>query len=552
MRYSARVSKCQHTLGQWFTPEAVADLALTLALQGAEGRSTSEPARIMDPSCGDGVFLRRAVARGIAPSSLVGVDIDDSAIEAARREVPEAQLVCGDFFDLELSQGVEVIVGNPPYVRQERLSASAKERMVNTLSAAWPTLDRGALASLVGRGDLAAPFMLHALRHLQPGGRAALVISSAFLDSGYGKQFWGLLNQVASLSLLVEAPQERWFQDAAVHTLIALFERRQPSESLCLARLSVPTADAATELADGARLEDLADLRYAASDKPATWARALRAPAAWLDFESQAADALTTLGEIAEIRRGVTTGANEFFYLSSEQAQALQLPSRFLLPLLRAPGKTGQGCIAVDRELGKEQVLAIPPDTELSEYPGLSAYLESFESGSLNSTLANREPWWSLHLRPAQVFLSKAYAERFVQPYCARPIVADQRVYCVHPKEGIEAAVLAAVLNATSTALALESLGRASMGQGALEWTVGDAKNLPVVDPRRIADTGPILQAFASLSRRSIEKVALEAQQEDRRRLDLALLGRELRPFIEPLHRALVSCVEARQSRARA
>ena len=44
---------------------------------------------------------------------------------------------------------------------------------------------------------------------------------------------------------------------------------------------------------------------------------------------------------------------------------------------------------------------------------------------------------------------------------------------------------IAMKMNALPTSLALESLGRGSMGYGAIEWTVHDAMDLPVLDVRR-------------------------------------------------------------------
>src|SRR5690606_3442322 len=151
-------------------------------------------------------------------------------------------------------------------------------------------------------------------------------------------------------------------------------------------------------------------------------------------------------------------------------------------PLLRAPGKNSHGRIEVSADATESLALVLPQALRIDTHAPLVRYLASFPGAATRKSLAMRDPWWSLPAQPAQVFLSKAYAERFVQPYCQAPILADQRVYCLHPKPGVDAALLAATLNATPTALALESLGRASMGQGALEWSVRDAALLPVLD----------------------------------------------------------------------
>ena len=122
-------------LGQWFTPPEVADLALALALPGQR-----EQLRLLDPACGDGVFLARARVAGC--TNLVGIELDPEAAAAARAAVPGARIAQGDLFDLEPDQGFDVVVGNPPYVRQERIGPRQKDRVRLRLRADWPEIGR--------------------------------------------------------------------------------------------------------------------------------------------------------------------------------------------------------------------------------------------------------------------------------------------------------------------------------------------------------------------------------------------------------------------------
>jgi len=82
------------------------------------------------------------------------------------------------------------------------------------------------------------------------------------------------------------------------------------------------------------------------------------------------------------------------------------------------------------------------------------------------------------------------------------------------------------VLNALPTALALESLGRASMGYGAIEWTAKDALALPVLDVRRL-DPTPLRAALAAFGHRAIEHVVRERERADRAALDRLLVPLE-------------------------
>lgn len=525
-------------LGQWFTPPHVAQLALSLAAEGADRAR----ARVLDPACGDGAFLAAAAARGFASAHLHGVDIDPEAASACRARVPGASVRTGDLFDREAPRrGYDVVVGNPPYVRSERIDPAVKRARRARLQADWPEAAPALLDRVAGRGDLAAACVLRALRWARPGARVALVVSSALLDAAYADSLWRLVATAGRVVALVDAPGERWFPDAAVNALIVVIERGVAHEApVTVARLNVPTAVAARRVAGLDDLHAVAELRQVAADRPGRWSVAVRAEAAWFDFEASAEPWLVRLGDVADVRRGITSGANDIFYLP--RARAAELEASALTPLVRAPDRAAS--IAVDPATTPYVLVSAPAD--LTATPRLAAHLASFPGAASRSTLRARRPWWVVPVRPARLFLTKAYAARFVQRMAPRPVACDQRVYAVEPRAGVGLEALAAVLNASTTAFALESLGRASMGEGALEWSVADARDLPVLDPRRV-DPAPL----RAMQGRSIDSVDREADRADRAALDRAAADPSLHALLPEVRAALCRAVARRADRAR-
>ena len=323
-------------LGQVFTPSPLADLVLAIAVDLQRGpqrgpqpgsererRAPAErvPVRVLDPACGDGVFLARAAARGLSAD---GVEIDPVAAAAARARTT-GRVMVADFLRLPPpAVPFDVVVGNPPYIRQELVGA-AKARIAARIAADWSD---GPPVAWSGRADLALAFVARSLRFVKPGGRVALVVSAAILDAGYGAILDGFLAGRGRIAAVVASPRERWFRHAAVNAIILVVDRLDrddrldhndrdaaPRPTVC-ARLRVSIDEAAARVRSLADLEAVADLRLAAPSTPL--APRLRAPDVWLAAESRAP--LVPLGDLAEVRRGVTSGANGFFYLSRPEA----------------------------------------------------------------------------------------------------------------------------------------------------------------------------------------------------------------------------------------
>jgi predicted RNA methylase len=537
----------RHVLGQWLTPAAVADLVVALV-----GRC--DGARVLDPACGDGALLARA------GGDAIGIEIDPAMAARSRRALPGARIIVGDVLDDAVASRIEapdVVVGNPPWVRSDRADRSTKRRRADALRADVRSLSAADATTIAARGDLAVFILLRSLRLVRPRGRVVFVLSSALLDTDVADHVWRVVESLATVRSIVAAPAERWFGEAAVNAMIVTLDRHSPGfpidrdvSSVAVARLRIDTATAAARIAAGASLDDVADVRRVATG-PRGWAAALRAPPAWFDFADVAGHALVPLDQLATIRRGATTGGNRFFYLHRADAVARRIEPAVLSPVVRSPYNGAPSTIAIDPSSTPIVAITAPADADLRRLPHLARWIAA------NADLAERpslsrvtHPWWHLPTRPARLFVAKAYGPRFIQRLAPAPMLGDQRVYVIEPRPGVDLNALAAVLNATPTALALESLGRASMGHGALEWTTRDLATLPILDVRTadIATRTALATALAAIAPREIRHVADEHGRPDRAALDGAALrlASATAPLLPAMWSALLSSVKLR------
>lgn len=148
-----------HTRRTYYTPAAVVRLMLDLV--------GGKPASVLDPACGSGSFLIEALRR--SPDRVLGQDSDDAAARltairlALRTE--RAKIRGGDSLRDDAFSGVQVeaVVCNPPFNDRswgyEELSED-------------PRWEYG----LPPRMESELAWVQHALAHLEPGGRAAILM----------------------------------------------------------------------------------------------------------------------------------------------------------------------------------------------------------------------------------------------------------------------------------------------------------------------------------------------------------------------------------------
>ena len=186
--------------GAFFTPPAIAEFL-------AEWAVLDQPdAKVMDPTCGEAVFLVSAGERlkalgrdqGDLEAQLFGFDLHDVSLQWADNLLNEAGLDAhlqqGDFFTIptpdQLGASVpemDAIIGNPPFVRYQRHIGVSRDRS-----------KRAALRQGVRLSNLAsswAALLVHSVGFLKPEGRLAMVLPAELLTVGYAEPVRAWLKQ---------------------------------------------------------------------------------------------------------------------------------------------------------------------------------------------------------------------------------------------------------------------------------------------------------------------------------------------------------------------
>ncbi len=212
--------------GRVYTPPEVARRLLDLL--------PWPPGPLLDPACGDGVFLAEALLRlgsGAAGGSpLTGWDLDEAALARARMRLdplaaslglPPPRLVLRDALDPGEEGTWACVVGNPPYLEAKRMPASLQAR----IRAACPVAARGAF-------DLYGAFVERAHALVRPGGAFGFVLPNRVLVAAYAEGLRRLLLTDCAVRV-ADLSREDVFPDAAVYPVL-LAAVRSGTPAVCV------------------------------------------------------------------------------------------------------------------------------------------------------------------------------------------------------------------------------------------------------------------------------------------------------------------------------
>jgi len=106
----------KNKFGQYFTPKVVADFMIDLA-------EISQNSKILEPSCGEGIFLELLQQKGF--HNILAYEIDKelaTGFSFVRYE---------SFVSAKIDEKFDLIIGNPPYIRWKNLEEELKQELSN-------------------------------------------------------------------------------------------------------------------------------------------------------------------------------------------------------------------------------------------------------------------------------------------------------------------------------------------------------------------------------------------------------------------------------------
>lgn len=372
--------------GGFYTPRPIAEFMLRWGLEA--GSSVD----ILEPSCGDGVFLKLLKERESDFNSLTAVEFDEE--EAAKAEIIDVKnsLIINDDFHAYCNnthKRFDFVVGNPPYIRYQFFDKKQQVEAEDIFIKAGLTYSKltNAWVSFVVGSSLLLK---------DEGGKIAFVLPAEFLQVSYALQlrsfianFYNKINIVSFKKLV--------FPDIQQEVILLLCEKNNSDEHK-IEHIEVKDANELQTL----NLKKLKFPQKRIDFKSNKWTFYFLEQDE-IDFLENIASrrSIPKLGDYAKVEVGITTGSNSFFTVPLSTVEEYDL-AQYAKPMV---GRSVQVNSVIFTEDDWEQnriskarahLLVFPEEKDLDPKNGAIKYIAEGEKEGIHKGYKTsiREDWF--------------------------------------------------------------------------------------------------------------------------------------------------------------
>ncbi len=455
--------------GGFYTPEPIAAFILKWGING------SYDYEILEPSCGDGVFLEQLKENNHKFKSITAIEFDEIEAEKAEKIKLDNKIVINTDFHLycnETFQKFDLVVGNPPYIRYQYFQEEQQNEAIKVFTRAklkYSKLTNAWVSFVVGSSLL-----------LKEKGKIGFVIPSELLQVSYAQQLREFLAQYYNKINIISF-EKLVFPDIQQEVVLLLCEKNG-SDSHLIEHLELKDASDLSKL-DVNRLKSPTKRIDFKSNK---WTYYFLDQEE-IDFLEQVAlkRKVPSIQNFASVEVGITTGANDYFTVPLPVVEAYNLEG-YAKPMV---GRSVQvnSVIFTQKDWkqnrqtkAKAHLLVFPAKDKINGHIGANSYIRMGESMGVNKGYKTgiRDDWFVI----PSIKLSDALFIRRNNLY-PRLILNEANAYTTDTmhrvfmkKDTDKNAFIASFYNSLSLAFS-EIVGR-SYGGGVLELMPREAERI--------------------------------------------------------------------------
>jgi len=250
----------------------------------------------------------------------------------------------------------DACVGNPPYIRQELIEDKEK----------WQKLAETefGIKKINKQSDMYVYYLMHTAAFLKDGGRFGYVISSSWLDVSFGEGFQKFLLDHFKIIAIIDNQKKRSFETASINTIILILEKcnnikERNNNTIRFVRIFKDYESIIGKCSNGERIKKFIEftekiektnkitkhkdflittIKQSTLENDSTFdgkyenghwgAKYLRSPEIFQKILSIGNGNFVKVSDVVDVKRGFTTGANDFFYLTDHTQQAINMDDK--------------------------------------------------------------------------------------------------------------------------------------------------------------------------------------------------------------------------------
>jgi adenine-specific DNA-methyltransferase len=203
-----------------------------------------------------------------------------------------------------IKDGFNIVIGNPPYIRQEMLDSDYKTKLKEN----YPKV-------FTGTADLLVYFFAVAHRYLCSNGTLALITSNKWLRAGYGEKLRNFLKTETTLNAMIDFGDLPVFKQAIAYPMILIAQKNAPKPDSQFRALEVKSLDVLERLGETVAIDAQAQPQAHLDAK--AWR--IESPIIARLMQKLKQNSIP-LGEFVhgKFYRGIVTGCNEAFVIDAE------------------------------------------------------------------------------------------------------------------------------------------------------------------------------------------------------------------------------------------
>ncbi|NHJ05703.1 MAG: hypothetical protein EAX90_12835 [Candidatus Heimdallarchaeota archaeon] len=467
----------------------------------------------------------------------------------------------------------DIIIGNPPFVRQELLmkpienkkNLNYKKVVISNITKIFENTWE---INHYLKSDFYIYFFYRGLSLLSDKGILCYITSNSWLDSRFGFYFRNFLVNNFQLLKIYSNLTDRAFQ-AAINTTITIvttLTKENPLKNSFV--LFITLRKKYQEILNYTNLlnfhftkeitffEDfriiaikqenlIKEAKISGKFSGERWnAQYIRAPDIFEKIMYKISDKIRALHTIGKVRYPIKTGINDFFIIDKKNIERFNIEPEFLVPILKSPKRIQKLEIHSNKleyklfvcNYTKKQLLELNKNGALEYIKWGEKQQTEIKQQSSNSiswpkvpSVAHHKPdWYSLSLiKTVKIFCNRFFDRRFFFCYSKMKIVEDQTFYglLLNREYTKDWELIIAILNSSISYFFLEIFGRTSLGKGALQYTIFDMSSHQIIDidqiPEKIREE--LLLKFEPIKKRQIFSIFDEINMPDRIEFDKVL-----------------------------